>query len=253
MKDITEKYIHARGALPHFAAAIERGRITVGFVGGSITEPENGKRWSDKVIDWLAFNFPGLDITVENAAKGATGSLSAVFRVDEDILTCGCDIVFVETAVNDGPSAWGDCREGLLRKLLKADSFDVALVYTYCQGMYDAMLKRELPESVADWERLAEHYGLCSVHCGQYAFDLTAAGFLRWEEWLPDGLHPEFAGSRVYAEAAAHLLEGSLDDGAKEPSPALPAPLYPNNWEKAYSLPFDEVSRHGPWRVTRIF
>ena len=116
-----EKYIHSRRSLFHTAQAIKKGKITIGFVGGSITEPENGKRWSDKIVDWFVFHYPGLIVNVENAAKGATGSLSAVFRVDQDILAQDCDLVFVETTVNDGPKAWGNCREGLLRKLLSAD------------------------------------------------------------------------------------------------------------------------------------
>lgn len=104
-------YIRQRAGLPHLKKALEKGKLTIGFLGGSITEPADGKRWSDKIVDWFALNYPEVTLNVENAAKGATGSLSAVFRMDTDLMVYDCDIVFVETAVNDGPGAWGACRE----------------------------------------------------------------------------------------------------------------------------------------------
>ena len=146
MRDCTQ-YIHARRPLYHTAEAIRRGHITIGFIGGSITEPvADGHRWSGKIIDWFVAEFPGLIVDEENAAKGATGSLNAILRVEDDILAYNCDLVFVETAVNDGEKAWGACREGILRKLMKNDVCDVVLTYTYSQAMYETMLAGKLPE-----------------------------------------------------------------------------------------------------------
>ena len=244
-----ESYIRSRRPLSHFAEAIRRGAITVGFVGGSITEPEAGRRWSDKLVDWLIYRHPGLTVNVENAAKGATGSLSAIFRVEEDILNCGCDIVFVETAVNDGPPAFGACREGLLRKLLRQDRFDVVLVYTFCDGHYADLSEGRQPASVADWEELAEHYRISSVFSGAYALELLNRGFVRWEEWLPDGLHPQQAGSRLYVEPIAKLLEDNLNAQAESRNPLL-EPLHPDHWEQAHALAWPSVERIGPWRLT---
>ena len=146
MRDCTQ-YIHARRPLYHTAEAIRRGHITIGFIGGSITEPvADGHRWSGKIVDWFVAEFPGLIVDEENAAKGATGSLNAILRVEDDILAYNCDLVFVETAVNDGEKAWGACREGILRKLMKNDVCDVVLTYTYSQAMYETMLAGKLPE-----------------------------------------------------------------------------------------------------------
>ena len=245
------EFIRRRAPLPHYAEAIRRGKITVGFVGGSITEPENGKRWSDKVADWLVATHPGLDVTVENAAKGATGSLSAVFRVDRDILPCPCDIVFVETSVNDSSSAFGACREGLLRKLLGRGTFDVVLVYTYCEGFLAPLIEGGLPKTILDWEELAGHYGVTSVLSGPYAFSLFQKGFVRYEEWLPGGLHPEFAGSRLYAEPVTELLKEAEGQSAAPRAAALPQPLHADHWEKAAILPWEAVKRTGPWRLVR--
>lgn len=244
-------YINIRAGLPHLKAALKRGKVTVGFVGGSITSPTDGRRWSDKFADWFVFNYPGVRLTIENAAKGATGANSAVFRVEKDILPAKCDIVFVETAVNDEDSDFRlEYREGMLRKLLKKGTFDVVAVYTYCQRFYDAMFKGELPESMREWEELCEYYGLSSVNMARFAFDMTVGGYTRWQEWLPDGLHPEFAGSRLYADKVGEFVKAALKEKTKAVTP-LPAPLYKNNWENAYVLDFDKVELNGAWRLVR--
>ena len=247
MRDCTQ-YIHARRPLYHTAEAIRRGHITIGFIGGSITEPvADGHRWSGKIVDWFVAEFPGLIVDEENAAKGATGSLNAILRVEDDILAYNCDLVFVETAVNDGEKAWGACREGILRKLMKNDVCDVVLTYTYSQAMYETMLAGKLPQTILDWEELAEHYQLSSVHMARYTFDLVMDGFLRWDEWLPDTLHPDHAGSRLYAEPVCRLLRREIDT-ARPVSIPLPAPLHADNWENVHILPFDQVERVGAWR-----
>lgn len=244
-----EYCIHPRRPLYHTAEAIRRGHITIGFIGGSITEPvDDGRRWSDKVVDWFVAEFPGLIVDVENTAKGAAGSLNAILRIEEELLNQHCDLVLIETAVNDGPFSWGACREGMLRKLMKDDTCDVLLTYTYCQSMFDAISAGTLPESIADWEALAEHYHLSSVEMGRYAFDLVMDGFMRWDEWLPDGLHPDDAGSRIYAEPVCRLIKREIDTAQPVRKP-LPEPLHADHWEKAHAFPLKDVERRGPWRL----
>jgi len=252
MKTDLLSYSINRHPLWHTAEAIRRGHITVGFVGGSITEPEDGQRWPDKVIDWLVETYPEVTVDVENAAKGATGSLSSILYVEDEILSHPCDLVFVESAVNDGPNAWKECREGVLRKLLKEDRFDVVVTYTYCQSMYEDFLAGRKTESILDWEKLTEHYGLSSVFMSRYAFDEVMRGALLWEEWLPDGLHPGHAGSRYYARTVCELLEKEIADAQKTPY-TMPAPLYPDHWGETCRFPFEKVERIGAWRLVHCY
>ena len=121
------------------------------------------------------------------------------------------------------------------------------LTYTYSQAMYETMLAGKLPQTILDWEELAEHYQLSSVHMARYTFDLVMDGFLRWDEWLPDTLHPDHAGSRLYAEPVCRLLRREIDT-ARPVSIPLPAPLHADNWENVHILPFDQVERVGAWR-----
>lgn len=246
-----EQYIRARRPLYRTAEAIRRGHITIGFIGGSITEQTpGGVCWSEKIADWFVYSFPGLTVDVENSAKGAAGTLSAILRVEEDIIGRGCDLIFVETAVNDGEALWGAAREGMIRKLLKDGQSDVVVAYTYCQAMYEDMLAGKIPASIADWEQIAEHYLLSSVFMSRYTFDLVMKGFMRWEEWLPDGLHPQHAGSRLYAEPVCHLLKREIETAQPVDLP-VPEPLHADHWEMTHLFPLRQVERRGAWRMIR--
>jgi hypothetical protein len=254
------KYFRKRQPLWHMRQAVERGKITIGFLGGSITEPIEEpwqeKRWSNKVVNWFVGAFPGLIVNVENAAKGATGSLNALFRVEHDIISRGCDLVFIEYAVNDGgPSeARGYFREGLLRKLLSADqaNYDIVLTYTFDETMAEIMLKDEVPDSIAEYEQLCEHYHVSSVLMGDYGFHELNCGRLRWEEWMPDGVHPGDMGSHVYAVPVIGLLQEEAGQAETKPF-VMPAPLFPKNWEHAHKLSLDSIDRSGAWRLERKY
>jgi hypothetical protein len=252
-----EIYQH-RGGLLHTLAALKKGSLTVGFIGGSITDARPEWNWPEPVSAWFVENFPGVRVQIENAAIGATGSDLAVFRAERDLIGRGCDLVFVEFAVNDEGSPAEQrmrSREGLLRKLLQGAGRDVVLTYTYSQAMYADMLAGRLPASIADFERLAVHYQIGSVWMGWHALQDVQRGRMRWEEWVPDGLHPQFRGSLSYAQSVMAYLEREL---RTHPSPAailmganLPAPLNPRHWADAYRLPWSEIQTEGPWTLRR--
>jgi hypothetical protein len=247
-----------RGGLRRTLQAIRQGKVTLGFIGGSITDPRPGWNWPEPVCAWFYQTFPGLRVVVENAAIGATGSDLAVFRARRDLIERGCDLVFVEFAVNDAdtPSTLrGRTREGLLRKLLAGEGRDLVLVYTYRQGMYAEMTAGQVPASIAEFERLGEHYQLGSVWMGLHSLREVQQGLMRWEDWLPDGLHPQQRGSLSYAQSVTAYLRRELIDAPSTRSiplgADLPAALDPQNWETASTLPFDAVRLAGPWTVQR--
>ncbi|WP_271749060.1 SGNH/GDSL hydrolase family protein [Cohnella sp. JJ-181] len=237
------------------------GKLTVGYIGGSITDGRPAHNWPEPVTRWLTANYPGVRIVVENAGIGATGSDLAAFRAKRDLIDRGCDLVFVEFAVNDNSTPTErrqKTREGLLRQLLSGDAMDVVLVYTYCQDMYGPMSEGRMPPSIAEFEALAEHYELSSVWMGLHAFNEVKAGLLRWEEWLPDGLHPTERGSYSYGSSVIGFLQaalaGSMDaDDANGGGTRLtrPQPLDTGNWERVGFVPFDDVRTEGPWTVRR--
>lgn len=246
-----------RSGLPRLRRALAEGVARIGFLGGSITDQKTGTRWPEPVLAWFSAQFPEARLIVENAAIGATGSDLAVFRATRDILARECDVVFVEYAVNDHgqpPARYQRCREGLLRQLL-AEPRDVVLAYTFQQAFYADMAAGHVPESIAGFEALGAHYRIGSVWMGLHALREVEAGALRWEEWLPDGLHPEHRGSLSYAEAViAYLQRELLDNPSDRAAPsgsALPHPLDAGCWEKVAQIPFAAIARTGPWTERR--
>ncbi|MFI5357006.1 MAG: SGNH/GDSL hydrolase family protein [Opitutales bacterium] len=245
----------ARGTLHHSRAALDRGQLTVGFLGGSITAP--GVSWPEPLAAWLGDTFSGVRLAIENAALGATGSELAAIRAQSEILDRGCDLVFVEYATNDFGTESGlraRAREGLLRQLLRAGKCDVVLVYTYCPEMQADMFAGKVPVSIADFELLADHYGLNSVWMGLHAVREVQRGLLRWEDWLPDGLHPTTRGSLCYAQSVMGFLAKALVPGAKARKSrrgALPAALVPGAWEHVRLLPLTAAELSGPWSLRR--
>ena len=250
-----EIYQH-RGGLRRTLQAIKRGAVTLGFIGGSITDGRVDWNWPEPVTAWFVEQFPGVRVTVENAGIGATGSDLAVFRAQRDLLDRGCDLVFIEFAVNDLGTPTEQrmrSREGLVRKLLATASCDIVFTYTYSQPMYSEMVAGQVPASIAEFEQLGDHYQIGSVWMGLNALQEVMKGRMRWEEWLPDGLHPQFRGSLSYGQSVATFLEKELRQFPSQSTiptgDALPAPFNLNNWEKAYMLPFSEVKLTGPWSV----
>jgi hypothetical protein len=146
-------------------------------------------------------------------------------------------------------------REGLIRKLLAGNGRDLVFTYTYCQDMYDAMMRGETPPSIQEFEQLGAHYGVGSVWMALHALEEVKKGRLRWEEWLPDGLHPTHRGSLSYGQSVIAFLKKELIDapssGQIPTGDSLPAPVDAKNWERAYVLPFEKVSTRGPWVVRR--
>lgn len=238
--------------------ALQKGSLTLGFMGGSISDSRAGWNWPEPVIRWFKATYPYVRLRVENGAIGATGSDLAVFRAEETLLHPDCDLVFVEYAVNDGslpPELRSRTQEGLIRKLLQDPGRDVLLTYTYAQDFYSDMLGDRQPPTIAGLERLGEHYGLGSVWMSLFALREVMSGLMRWEEWLPDGLHPQAYGSLSYGRSVIAFMQQELaaDTAIATTRPELPKPLNPRHWGNATLLPLEQVQTHGPWTLRRWY
>jgi hypothetical protein len=257
--------VQHRSPLMRTRRALESGRITLGFIGGSITADvltPRGRNWPEPVIAWFKTCFPQIRIQVENVAIGATGSDLAAIRAQRDLMDRSCDLIFVEFAVNDNgtPSELRNrTREGLLRQLLATGTSDVVLVYTFCQEMYVDMEKGKVPSSIAEFEVLGKYYGINSVWVGLQALREVQAGHMRWEEWLPDGLHPDYRGSLSYAQSVVRLLEHAVEKKSSNKKQdwetarlvKLPPPLNRLCWDKVHLLPLADLKQEGPWVLRR--
>ena len=250
--------IQRRGGLPRFMRALDAGKVTIGFIGGSITEAANESNWPEFIRSWFVQRFPDKRLWLENAAIGGTSSFSGLMRADRDLVERGCDLVFVEYAVNDSTEPVELCRrprEGLLRKLLK-NGIDTVIVYTFNQPMYKDMAAGKVPWLIAEFEQLAERYGIPSVWMGLNAYNAVRSGRISWDMWLPvagGSIHPDYAGSMLYAEPVIEFLESELADPSAPPKKGgdIAAPLYPDNYESMRRIGWDSVGLSGPWVFMR--
>lgn len=249
---------HHRSGLSKTIQKIKSGILTIGFIGGSITESLGGHNWPETVISWFCNTYPHLRLIIENCAIGATASDLAVFRAERDLIDRGCDLVFIEYAVNDEElttEVRNRTREGLLRKLLTKAECDLVVVYTYRHQMYDEIVSGQVPGTIAEFEVLCEHYGIGSIWAGLWAFNEVRRGEMRWEVWLPDriSVHPHHRGSFSYAQSVIKYLKNELIDNPSsiQRHRDIRDALNPNNWEHTYILPFSEVNTVGPWSVQR--
>ena len=254
MKPLSSYYTY-RGMSAFRTAVTRKKQATVGFIGGSITDPRGRQRWPEYVMNELVAAYPDVNFTVVNVAIGATGSAGAVMRCESRLIPYDCDLIFMEYAVNDNGLATdvrNASREGLIRKFLKNTRADLVITYTYSVDFLPAMLEGKLPPSIAEYEALAEHYGIPSVFMSRYALDCELEGLVRWEEWLPDGLHPANTGSRLYAAPVVALLKAAVSDEDPKALSRETAPLFPDNWENAENLPLQKINRRGPWLIRHM-
>ena len=243
-----------RGGLPFTERALQSGMLRIGYLGGSITENKVPHNWTEPFLFRMMERWPNVQFVSENAAIGATGSDLGIIHVDSHILPKQCNLVFIEYAVNDWGTLSADrfcAMEGIVRKLLARGQCDIVFVYTFCIDMYDYLARDELPPVVREYESLAAHYNIPSVYAGAYAYGLNRRGFLKWEEWLPDGLHPQFRGSLEYGNSVFQLVSGLLDGSARGRIRRDAAPLREDCWENAKLLPLEETGYRPPFYLRR--
>lgn len=251
--EVKMQTIMIRNDLCSLQMALKNNRLTVGFLGGSITENRVPHNWPEVVTRYLLSLNPSLFLKIENAAIGATGSDLGLIRVREDIIDKHCDIVFLEYAVNDFYTPQQirfDQMEGLIRRIKEESKCDIVLVYTYLQDMQKDFIQNRYPDVIKDYEKLADYYGINSAFVGKIAYDQVIQGLMRFEEWLPDGLHPQYRGSLAYGEAVIELIKKSFGTNHC-PNYISKPPISPSHWQHAKSIPLDAIEIKPPFFIKR--
>jgi lysophospholipase L1-like esterase len=250
--------VRARGGLPNFflKAQTTGAEVKIGYLGGSITA-QNG--WRVQTLAHFKKAYPQSTFAEINAAIGGTGSDLGVFRVQQDVLSKGPDLLFVEFAVNDGgadPQRIIRCMEGIVRQTWKANpKTDICFVYTLTEALSPAMLEGKLQRSASAMEKVADFYGIPSIALGMEVAKLAKAGKLVWKAPLPqtdaekaalgdkfvfarDGVHPhDSTGQVLYAQAIVRSLPAlAIANHAPTPHVSRLA-LDPANFERATLVP----------------
>ena len=250
--------VRARGGLPNFfqKAQTTGAEVKIGYLGGSITAQ---KGWRVQTLAHFQKAYPQSTFAEINAAIGGTGSDLGVFRVQQDVLSKGPDLLFVEFAVNDGgadPQRIIRCMEGIVRQTWKANpKTDICFVYTLTESLSPAMLEGKLQRSASAMEKVADHYGIPSIALGMEVARLAKAGKLLWRAPLPktdadkaalgdkfvfaaDGVHPhDSTGQVLYTEAIIRSLPALAIANNAPTAHVNGSALDPANWERATLVP----------------
>lgn len=187
------------------ARAMRGENITVGFLGGSITQgclsSVHETCYAYLVYKWWQDSFPGAKVNYVNAGIGGTPSNFGVARVDDDLLCFNPDFTVVEFSVNDENTYYYmETYESLVRHILKS-SADTGLMLV-SNVRYDNMESAEDKHLV-----IGKYYDLPHVSMKHSVYPEVANGNIANRDITPDDLHPNDLGHRYLANLIIHMLE----------------------------------------------
>ncbi len=223
-----------------FKKAKREGKLSVAFIGGSITQgfcsSDEKSCFAYLSYLWFRENFPEAEIEYINAGIGATTSLIGVHRLERDVLSHSPDVVFVEFAVND-KSSMLDCKayESLIRRLLlSANPPAVIELFTSCDDGSNVQEQQI---------RIGQNYSLPMLSYRDLIQGEIKKGVISWKDVSPDTVHPNDLGHRVISILVGRFLDRAM--AAQTPpatEKALPAPVYGDEYINGEILSSNELS-----------
>lgn len=211
--------------------AVRGGEITIGFLGGSITQGSLASKeqntYAYRVYQWWKDTFPKARFHYVNGGIGGTTSHYGVSRAVTDVLMYQPDFVIVDFSVNDAVEEDGtgenrpgekdeaavpfgekvpetaffqETYEGVVRKLLGWPSAPAVLLLN--NVFYDTGLNAQgYHNAVGEW------YHVPCVSIKDTIYGRMKVGAYTREELTPDGLHPNDKGHALVAAEITAFLE----------------------------------------------
>jgi lysophospholipase L1-like esterase len=236
-----EEYFELRNGLANCHAAFEKnGTGRVAFLGGSITY--NGG-WRDELMRYFEDRFPNTKFDFIAAGIPSVGSNGHAFRLKRDILARGpVDLVFVESAVNDGsnipdqPDLMLRSTEGIVRHLRVANPMTdiVQMHFAMPQHLADYEAGRA-PVPIEQHEKVAKHYGCPSLNLTREVAARIGAGEFTWKSGF-NNVHPPAFGQRLYSNSMTRMLDAAFDQAATDAT------------SEPHSIPNDLIDPHSYWQ-----
>lgn len=217
--------------------------LRIAFFGGSITDgtgASDAENTSYRAIvtQWFKKQYPDAQIITKNASIGGTGTSLGMFRCQKDALSFEPDLIFMEYAVNDEGDTYENIAlqtESIIRTVIKHDPMtDIIAVITTGEPMLKYMQNGKEADSVTAQTDIANYYGIPLIKAGNSLLAQTAVTSLTMHDLIPDGLHPNDSGHKIYAESVIKYIAKCLDNcSAKAVPHVLPDKLYGNASDNA--------------------
>lgn len=190
--------------------------ITVGFLGGSITQgclastPETC--YAYLVYKWWCERFPVSQITYLNAGIGGTSSQFGVARADSDLLSKNPDLIIVEFSVNDNDNEhFLETYEGLIRKLYGNRTCPAILIVNSVR--YDNGESAQVQHL-----KIGQRYHIPCVSMKPCLYEKVLDGTFTSRDITADDLHPNDLGHRLMSEVIIDFFEETYQNLKNAPS-----------------------------------
>ncbi len=190
--------------------------ITVGFLGGSITQgclsssPETC--YAYLVYQWWCERFPDAKVNYVNAGIGGTTSQFGVARVCEDLLAYDIDFTVVEFSVNDdGNAHFLETYEGLVRRIYSYKTEPAVLIVNSVR--YDDGVNAQ-----EQHVKVGKAYGIPCVSMKPTLYEKILDGTYTSRDITEDDLHPNDEGHWLMAQVITDFLDSvyrELQDGSE--------------------------------------
>lgn len=207
-------------------------KITVAYLGGSITEGVGGTPdtcYAKLSYNYIAENFGvGDNVEYVNAGVSGTPSILGNLRVKKDVLDKNADIVFVEFAVNDGmEQLYKESYESLIRTILKQDNEPaVILLFTVTKTGHTCQ---------PHMSEIGDYYGLPMISVPDAIQPEIEAGNMTWADYSDDDAHPNAEGHKMVAEFIEYYFETLKARNAVDEPVEIPVlPKFGNPYEDAF-------------------
>ncbi len=185
--------------------ASQGGRMTMAFLGGSITQgsvsTQDTNCYAYLVYDCFVKRFPRTAFTYVNAGVGGTTSQFGAARVEEDVLLYKPDFVCIEFSVNDeNTDFFKETYEGLVRRVY-GNICEPAVLLVH-------NIRYDTGESAEEKHReIGTYYDLPSVSMKAAIYPEVVSGAIKAYQITPDGLHPNTDGHGLLAEVITGFLD----------------------------------------------
>jgi acyl-CoA thioesterase I len=209
IKQFVDKGIVSLGNLYRISKVMKKaaagGDITVGMLGGSITQgslsstPETC--YAYLVYQWWVNKFKDSKVTYINGGIGGTTSQFGVARVESDMLIHEPDFIITEFSVNDSETdLFQETYEGLIRKMLQYKSEPALFILNnvqYNDGVNAQAIHNEIGAA----------YDLPIVSIKNSLYPEVESGRIPNTDITPDDLHPNDLGHKIVSEIVINALE----------------------------------------------
>ncbi|AEY66042.1 SGNH/GDSL hydrolase family protein [Clostridium sp. BNL1100] len=179
-------------------------RVTIAYLGGSITEGYNGgpnNCFAKLTCDYFAQTFcKGNNVRYINAGMAGTPSTIGLIRVERDLLIHKPDIVYIEFAVNDTKDTTNMAVfESLLLRILNSESQPaLVLIFTVSEAGFSCQ---------NEMTQIGSHYELPMISVKDVIIPEFDEGRMRWQDYSDDYIHPHEKGHELITKLIIYYLE----------------------------------------------